>query len=325
MAISPVLLLTVGGGLAFILLVIGVVLSLRGERAQLEKRLEYYLLEEEDEEETSRRGKRETPVQAWLDTQVERTEWWGGISRDLAQADLRLRPAEYILLRLGALVGGVIVGYALGGGNWLFTLLGLILGWLGPGLYVRFRRARRLALFNAQLPDMLNLMVNSLRAGYSTQQAMEAVSRELPAPISTEFRRVVQELQIGIPMERALDNLLRRVPSDDLDLVVTAILIQREVGGNLAEVLETISETIRERVRVQGEIRTLTAQVRLSGNIIAGVPFALFLIIYRLNPDYMGQFLRPENRLCGSIVLGVTLVMIAIGYYIMQRISNIEV
>src|SRR5690606_32712742 len=108
--------------------------------------------------------------------------------------------------------------------------------------------------FNDQLADMLNLMVNGLRAGYSTMQAMEAVSREMPAPISDEFRRVVQEMQLGISMEVALDNLLRRIPSDDLDLVITAINVQREVGGNLAEIMDTISYTIRERVRVKGEI-----------------------------------------------------------------------
>ncbi len=319
---SPTTLLVVGGALALVLLVAGVALSLSGERGQLEERLEHYLQSTDEEE---RRAVREPAVQRWLDRQVERTEWWGGISRNLAQADLRLRPMEYIGLRVLAVFLGTLVGFAFGAGNLLFTVLGFILGLVGPGMYVKIRRSRRLARFNDQLPDMLNLMVNSLRAGYSTQQAMEAVSRELPPPISTEFRRVVQELQVGIPMERALDNLLRRVPSDDLDLVVTAILIQREVGGNLAEVLETISDTIRERIRVQGEIRTLTAQVRLSGNIIAAVPFLLFLLIYRINPEYMGQFLAPENRTCGLMILGTTVVMIAIGFVIMQKIAKIEV
>ncbi len=321
---NPVLLLALGGGLSLVLLLAGLLLTLQGERAQIEKRLEQYLQDETEAEEL-RRAREPGVFQAWLDRQVERTGWWEGIAQSLSQADLRLRPAEYIGLRLVALLLGGVMGFAFGGGNALFLLLGIVLGWMAPGFYVSIRRSRRLSQFNDQLPDMLNLMVNSLRAGYSTQQAMEAVSRELPPPISTEFRRVTQELQIGIPMEWALENLLRRVPSDDLDLVVTAILIQREVGGNLAEVLETISETIRERVRVQGEIRTLTAQVRLSGTIISLIPFALFLIIYRIAPDYMGQFLAPENRVCGLSMLGTALVMIGLGYYIMQRISKIEV
>ena len=134
------------------------------------------------------------------------------------------------------------------------------------------QQAKRLVKFNDQLADMLNLMVNGLRAGYSTMQAMEAVSKELPAPICDEFRRVVQEMQLGIPMETSLDNLLRRIPSDDLDLVITAINVQREVGGNLAEILDTISYTIRERVRIKGEIRVLTSQVMYSGRLLSMLP-----------------------------------------------------
>jgi hypothetical protein len=119
---------------------------------------------------------------------------------------------------------------------------------------------------------MLNLMVNGLRAGYSTMQAMESISKELPPPVCDEFRRVVQEMQIGIPMETALDNLLRRIPSPDLDFVVTAINVQREVGGNLSEILDSISFTIRERVRIKGEIRVLTSQVRASGTVLSLIP-----------------------------------------------------
>ena len=141
-----------------------------------------------------------------------------------------------------------------------------------PRFYVKNQQSRRLVRFNEQLGDMLNLMVNGLRAGYSTMQAMEAVSKELPPPICDEFRRVVQEMQLGVPMQISLDNLLRRIPSEDLDLVVTAINVQREVGGNLAEILDTISYTIRERVRIKGEIRVLTTQVMYSGRFLAMMP-----------------------------------------------------
>ena len=137
---------------------------------------------------------------------------------------------------------------------------------------------------------MLNLMVNGLRAGYSTMQAMEAISKELPSPISDEFRRVVQEMQIGIPMEAALENLLRRIPSHDLDFVVTAINVQREVGGNLSEILDTISFTIRERVRIKGEVRMLTAQVRTSGTVFSFIPFVLTLVLWFFNPEYLMSF-----------------------------------
>ena len=144
---------------------------------------------------------------------------------------------------------------------------------------------------------MANLMVNGLRAGYSTMQAMEAVSKELPAPISDEFRRVVQEMQLGVNMQTALDNLLRRIPSDDLDLVVTSINVQREVGGNLAEILDTISYTIRERVRIKGEIRVLTTQVMYSGRFLSLLPLIVMGVLYLLNREYMMEFsTRKQQR-----------------------------
>jgi tight adherence protein B len=168
-------------------------------------------------------------------------------------------------------------------------------------------------------------MTNGLRAGYSTMQAMEAVSKELPPPISDEFRRVVQEMQLGLPMDKALDNLIRRIPSDDLDFVITAINVQREVGGPLAEILDTISFTIRERIRIKGEIRVLTAQVVMSGRILSGVPFAVFILLWFINQKYMGQFFEPQNLLCGGGALAAGVVMIAIGYVVMMKIADIEV
>ena len=167
-------------------------------------------------------------------------------------------------------------------------------------------------------------MVNGLRAGYSTMQALEAVSRELPPPISDEFRRVVQEMQIGIPMEAALENLLRRIPSDDLDFVVTAINVQREVGGNLSEILDTISFTIRERVRIKGEIRVMTAQVRTSGIVLSLIPVFLTLALWFVSPEYIGSFFA-RGPVCGWSAVGVIVGMIAAGYFVMMKIADIEV
>jgi tight adherence protein B len=171
---------------------------------------------------------------------------------------------------------------------------------------------------------MLNLMVNGLRAGYSTMQALEAVSRELPAPISDEFRRVVQEMQIGIPMETALENLLRRIPSDDLDFVVTAINVQREVGGNLSEILDTISFTIRERVRIKGEIRVMTASVRTSGAVLSLIPVFLSIALWFVSPEYISSFFS-RGPLCGWLAVGTIVGMIASGYFVMMKIADIEV
>lgn len=171
-------------------------------------------------------------------------------------------------------------------------------------------------------------MVNGLRAGYSTMQAMEAVSKELPPPICDEFRRVVQEMQLGVTMEVSLDNLLRRIPSDDLDLVITAINVQREVGGNLAEILDTISYTIRERVRIKGEIRVLTTQVMYSGRLLSLMPLFVMGILYILNREYMMEFFKPSNNAtlpCGYIALVCAGLLIIAGYVTMNKIGDIEV
>jgi tight adherence protein B len=168
-------------------------------------------------------------------------------------------------------------------------------------------------------------MVNGLRAGYSTVQAMEAVSKELPSPICDEFRRVVQEMQFGVPMERALDNLLRRVPTEDLDLIITAMNVQREVGGNLAEILDTISFTIRERIRIKGEIRVLTSQVMISGKFLALMPILLSLVLFLINRPYMMRFFEAQTRMCGIPMLIFGGLMIALGYFMMIKIADIEV
>ena len=159
---------------------------------------------------------------------------------------------------------------------------------------------------------------------FFVQQALEAVSRELPTPISDEFRRVVQEMQIGIPMEKALENLLRRIPSDDLDFVVTAINVQREVGGNLSEILDTISFTIRERVRIKGEIRVMTASVRTSGAVLSLIPVFLTVALWFVSPDYIASFF-DRGPLCGWLAVGTIVGMIASGYFVMMKIADIEV
>jgi tight adherence protein B len=202
-------------------------------------------------------------------------------------------------------------------------LIGAGIGIVIPNIYLNSQKSKRLIKFDEQLPDMINLMVNGLRAGYSTMQAMEAISKELPAPLSDEFRRVVQEMQIGVTMERAMENLVRRIPSPDLDFVITAINVQREVGGNLAEILDIISHTIRERIRIKGEIRVMTAQVIYSGRILALVPFFIVVVLWFINQEYMMEF--AKNPACGGMAAGVGITMIGIGYFIMTRIADIEV
>src|SRR5574340_420045 len=288
--------LVVGGGiLIIILLIIGLVVTSSRDQNLLEDRLTQYLGEQTtpEEQEEQRRA-----ISNWVSRHVERTTFGGRISQNLARADLKFRVGEYLAL---VFISMVVVGglaFVLGRTSVISLIIGLVIGYFLPGFYVSSQQARRLNKFNDQLSDMLNLMVNGLRAGYSTLQAMEAISRELPSPICEEFRRVVQEMQLGIPMERALDNLLQRIQSDDLDLVITAINVQREVGGNLAEILDTISFTIRERVRIKGEIRVLTTQVMYSGRFLAMMPIFVILILYVLNRDYLMTYLDPESGIC---------------------------
>ena len=313
--------LIVGGAIVLILLVIGIVVSTRGEHTLVEERLGRYLEEEKPE------GKQEVDTSLltdWINRQVEKSSYGDRIARELARADLKFKVAEYFALIVIATVLASLVSGLLGGRHWVSFTIGAVVGMFLPRFYVKRQQKRRLIRFDEQLPDMLNLVVNGLRAGYSTMQAMEAISKELPSPICDEFRRVVQEMQLGIPMERSLGNLLRRIPSADLDFVVTAINVQREVGGNLAEILETISHTIRERVRIKGEIRVLTAQVMTSGRVLSLLPIALAVYLWFVNRSYMMIFFE-ESVLCGVIALSTAAVLIALGYYVMTRIANIEV
>lgn len=317
------LILLVGGGIVVLLVVIGFVVTLTSEQSLVEERLGRYIIDRE--EKVARKEERATPVGDWLNERLSRSKWGSGIARELARADIKMKPGEYIALVIIMVLFTGSLAYFFGGRNVIFTALGALAGLWLPRFYVRRLQNQRLNSFNNQLADMLNLMVNGLRAGYSTMQAMEAVSKEMPPPISDEFRRVVQEMQIGIPMEPALENLYRRVPSDDLDLIIAAINVQREVGGNLAEILDTISYTIRERVRIKGEIRVLTSQVVYSGRFLALMPFFIAIILWLVNRPYMMQFFNPGTRIFGITMLVVGALMIASGYYVMMRIANIEV
>ncbi len=265
-----------------------------------------------------------------IDAVVSRSKQGSSIKNELARADLKLTVAEFIGLKLGAALLGVVFGMILGRANFLAQVaaalvFAIVFSFL-PNLYVSFRAKQRVKAFNNQLGDVITMMANALRGGYSFLQTLDMVSREAPAPASTEFRRVVQEVGLGRSTEEALQNLLRRVPSDDLDLLITAVSIQMEVGGNLAQVLDTIGHTIRERVRIKGEISTLTAQGRISSWIITGLPIGLAMFITVVNPNYMAPLftfgMPPEAWCCMPVT---SIFMIIMGYFAIQKIIDIEV
>jgi tight adherence protein B len=312
-----------GASVAILLLVVGIVVSVRSDRDIVDERLGRFVDTEVAEEELKKQAA--TPLTDWINKRVEGSSSGDKLSKELARADLKLKPGEFIAVIIIAAFGVGLVLWFFSGQNIFAGLIGAIIGSFLPRMYMKSQQGKRLQKFDEQLPDMLNLMVNGLRAGFSTMQAMEAVSRELPPPICDEFRRVVQEMQLGITMEVALDNLLRRIPSDDLDLCITAINVQREVGGNLAEILDTISYTIRERVRIKGEIRVLTSQVMYSGRFLSLLPLIVIGVLYLLNREYMMEFFKSENVPCGYIALGAGGLMILMGYLVMNKLGEIEV
>ncbi len=259
-------------------------------------------------------------IGAAVDRAVEGRGFAKNLATQLARADWKVTVGEFIVLSVTIAIGASLIFYLI---DRVFLVpVGILVGIFGPRLYIGIRKNARLKKFDEQLGDALNLMVNSLRAGYSTLQAMEVISREMPDPIAVEFGRVVLEIQLGVEFDRAMANLLRRMPSGDMDLVITAMSVQREVGGNLAEVLDAISFTIRERVRIKGEIKALTAQGRITGIVITLLPFLLVGLISFINPSFMAPLFEDA---CGWIMMGVSVVMIIVGYIIINKITDIEV
>jgi len=326
MSFDPLAILLIGAIIVLSLIAVGVYISSNSERNLVEDRLGRYL-EEDKKAASKQREESSTALTEWVNKRVEKSSFGDRIAKNLARADMKFKAGEFIffIFILASVLGGAafMFGGAVLPAKLLSLGIGVAVGVVAPIVYVRSQQGKRLRKFSDQLPDMLNLMVNGLRAGYSTMQAMEAVSREMPPPISDEFRRVVQEMQLGLPMDKALENLIRRIPSEDLDFVITAVNVQREVGGPLAEILDTIAFTIRERIRIKGEIRVMTSQVVMSGRILSAVPFVVFVILWFINQEYMGEFFN--NILCGGSALAVGLIMIAIGYFVMMKIADIEV
>jgi len=310
------------GAFAVLILVVGIVSAVRS-RGSVEQRLQTFAGAGEMQIEGKKESKkRSTPIADGLNRALEGRKVSENLSTQLARADLKLTVGEFLVLQVIAALGIGAIGYLLSG-TIVLGILAAVLGWFAPRWFVSYRQGKRLNAFNDQLGDALNLMVNGLRSGYSVMQAMEAVSREMPPPIAAEFSRIVQEVQIGLPLDQAMANMLRRIKSDDLDLVVTAINVQREVGGNLAEILDVISFTIRERVRIKGEIRTLTAQGRYSGYVISLLPIGLALVLFCVNKPYVSRLFT--SGWCGWAMVVCGLLMIGTGFIAIQKIVAIEV
>jgi tight adherence protein B len=250
------------------------------------------------------------------------------MASELAQADLRITVGEFlsisgVLAGVGALIGlaaplSTLLGRA------LLALILMLAGLYGPRIWVSRRRRARTTRFNEQLPDVINLMAGALRTGYAFMQSMELVAREGPDPTKSEFARVVQEVGYGLSPDEALSHLVDRMNSEDLNLLVTAVNVQREVGGNLVEVLEVIATTIRERIKLVGEVGVLTAQQQLSGYIIAALPVGLALLLFIISPTYMLSMFTLTHWF-GFALVGCSGVMVLTGLFFIRRIVDIKV
>jgi tight adherence protein B len=242
------------------------------------------------------------------------------LANALIQADVPLTAAEFTLVVLlcflaGALLGAMRLGLGIG------ILIGLLLAF-APVWYLNRQRSRRKRAFTKQVPEILAMLVGALRAGFGISQAMGTVASQLAPPASVEFNRALRAMALGLPLQRALSDMAERVGTDEVSMVVTAINVQHETGGNLAQTLDTIGDTVRNRLRVQGEIRALTSQQRLTGTILACMPIALAVILSVINPTYMKPLFAPG---IGRLFLVGAVILQIIGFLVIRKIVDIEV
>jgi tight adherence protein B len=316
---------------AVLLIVVGIAMS--GGGGAVAARLERYA-SAGGMDASSADAPAESAVVAGLSRAIEGQDLTARLGTELARADLKLKPAEFLLMWAASpfvfAAAAFVAGFIFPGFKNPIALVAFFaIGAYFPRWYLKFRQAKRIKAFGAQLPDTITLLANSLRAGSSFLQGIELVTREARPPISEEFGRVVREMSLGVALQPALNNLARRVASEDVELMVTAINIQSQVGGNLATVLDSIAFTIRERIRIQGEIQTLTAMQRYSGYVITLLPVGLAGILFLVSPSYISAMLKSPPDLfglpMGVVFFIVGLISMGIGYLLIRRIVDIKV
>ncbi|MEA2611673.1 MAG: tight adherence protein [Chloroflexota bacterium] len=324
--------------LAIVLIAVGIA---RSGGSGISDRLERYAAKPQDARKAARSGQggvaeliAQSAALNNLNRVVEQRDFGANLARDIARADLKLKPSEFLMIWGASIVGVPFVMLGLSTilkplGSPVFLLVGMLIGFMLPRFWLGRRKGGRLGAFNKSLPDTITLIANALRAGSSFLQAIELVVRESRPPISTEFGRVIREVNLGLPFDQALENMVRRVRSDDLELMATAISIQHQVGGNLAEILDSIAYTIRERVRIKGEIRTLTAQQRLSGYVVAMLPIGLAGFLFIAAPGFMQPMFDNRVAVLG-LPAGVVILMVGgffmfLGFMAIRKIVDIEV
>ena len=256
-----------------------------------------------------------------LDRMIEHRNIVQSTMLQLQQADIKLRHSEFIAISALFVIVPTMMIYILTS-NIVLTIMVCVIGLITPRLYIGFKHSQRMKKIDSQLVDVLILISNSLKAGYSFMQSVEMIAQEAPYPISSEFNRLTKEISLGYPIEKSMDDLTERVDSEDFDLAITVVKIQRSVGGNLSEILDKIVDTIRERVRIKGEINTLTAQGKAQGWLLALLPPIIFMIIYAISPEFMTPML---NTAFGQAMIGLALLLQVIGALFIKKIVEIRV
>jgi tight adherence protein B len=243
------------------------------------------------------------------------------IDTRLRQAGIEMKVGAFVLLSLSLFGLGALMGLLLHWNPVLGAVLAVLLG-LVPAVVVNLRRTKRMKAFTAQFPDALEMFARSLRAGHSFTGAIQLVSQEMPHPVGTEFRQVFDEQNLGVPLREALTGMTSRVDSLDARFFVTAILIQRETGGNLAEIIDKIAHVIRERFRIQGQLKVFTAQARLTGTVLALLPIGVAIAIMASNPDYLKPLWTEK---LGKFMIALALVMQITGGLVIRKIIRIKI
>ena len=247
-------------------------------------------------------------------------EWVDGLTVQLTRAGSDIRPVTFLALiiisgLLGTLLGGKI--------NGLSAIVLMVVGWIAPFMWLRWRQKKRIRNFEQQLPDAIDMLVSAMKAGYSFQAATQFIGEEMIAPLGPEFARFYDEQRLGMDVRTALIGMQGRVESLDLKMFVTAVLIQRETGGNLGEVLSNLADLIRQRIAMRGQIQTLIAEPKLSARFLAILPIIVFLILTAINPHFFDAMLAEGS--IGRAILTATAISVVVGYMIMMRIADVDV
>lgn len=253
------------------------------------------------------------------------SSWADAVALELQQANVQLRPGEYLLTRVllaGVLLLGAVLVSRLHPAGLAIGLVLAVAGYALPALYIKFLRLRRVAKIEKQLVELLPLLASSLRSGFALQQGIDLAAKQLGPPLADELVLLINDVNLGATTEAALLDMGRRVGSTDLDMMITAILVQRTTGGNLSEILDQAAETLRERERIRGDIQTLTAQQRLTGTILSVYPAAIGLLLLALMPS-LWSLMFTETA--GQVLVGIAIGLQALGFLAMRRVMNIEI